>query len=78
MGWKRSAEMGPRRDPQKSECAWLGLGWYVVEAAFVHVAWVGRAVRMRVRVRAVCVHGMHGMHGCGRALMVMRFLVPRW
>ena len=23
VGWKRSAEIGPRRDPQKSECAWV-------------------------------------------------------
>ena len=53
VGWKRSAEIGPRRDPQKSECAWVaaarvvaagrwgrlgGGGGWVVGAALVHVA----------------------------------------
>ena len=90
VGWKRSAEIGPRRDPQKSECAWLRqLGWWQLGGgggilcmrlshlhahAHAHAHVHVHAHVWDVRVRCV----LCAWHAYGCALMVMRFFVPRW
>ena len=74
VGWKRSAEIGPRRDPQKSECAWGGGSWgggsWAVGAAFCACGYhtcmhMHMCMCMCMHMYGTCAYAVccvHGMH----------------